>query len=59
MDASELLDRAKTASRLPTPRTGSTPSSKRSSGYSRPLIRAADFRAFIDEHTFNGDRVRP
>jgi hypothetical protein len=28
-------------------------------GYSRPLIRVADFRAFLAEHTFNGDRVRP
>jgi hypothetical protein len=28
-------------------------------GYSRPLIRAADFHAFLAEHTFNGDRVRP
>lgn len=28
-------------------------------GYSRPLIRVADFRAFLAEHTYNGDRVRP
>jgi hypothetical protein len=28
-------------------------------GYSRPLIRVAYFRAFLAEHTFNGDRVRP
>jgi hypothetical protein len=27
-------------------------------GYSRPLIRVADFRAFLAAHTFNGDRVR-
>ena len=28
-------------------------------GYSRPLIRVADFTAFLDEHTYRGDRVRP
>jgi hypothetical protein len=28
-------------------------------GYSRPLIRADDYRAFLAEHTFAGDRVRP
>jgi hypothetical protein len=28
-------------------------------GYSRPLIRVADYRALIDEHTYRGDRVRP
>lgn len=28
-------------------------------GYSRPLIRVADFRAFLDEHTYHDDRVRP
>lgn len=28
-------------------------------GYSRPLIRVGDFTAFLAEHTFNGDRVRP
>jgi hypothetical protein len=28
-------------------------------GYSRPLIRAEDYCAFLVEHTFNGDRVRP
>jgi hypothetical protein len=28
-------------------------------GYSRPLIRVDDYRAFLTEHTFNGDRVRP
>lgn len=28
-------------------------------GYSRPFVRAADYRAFIDEHTYRGDRVRP
>jgi hypothetical protein len=28
-------------------------------GYSRPLIRADDYRAFLAEHTFCGDRVRP
>ena len=28
-------------------------------GYSRPLVRVADYQAFIEEHTFRGDRVRP
>jgi hypothetical protein len=27
-------------------------------GYSRTLIRAEDYRAFVDEHTYRGDRVR-
>ena len=27
-------------------------------GYSRPLIRVADFRAFLAQHTYAGDRVR-
>ena len=28
-------------------------------GYSRPFVRVVDYRAFIDEHTYRGDRVRP
>jgi hypothetical protein len=28
-------------------------------GYSRPLIRAEDYRALIDRCTFRDDRVRP
>jgi hypothetical protein len=28
-------------------------------GYSRPLIRAEDYQAFLVEHTYRGDRVRP
>jgi hypothetical protein len=28
-------------------------------GYSRPLIRVADFQAFLERHTYQGDRVRP
>ena len=28
-------------------------------GYSRPLIRAADYLAMLDEHTYADDRVRP
>jgi hypothetical protein len=28
-------------------------------GYSRPLLRVSDFRAFLDEHTYAADRVRP
>lgn len=28
-------------------------------GYRRPLIRAEDFRRFIEEHTYQDDRVRP
>jgi hypothetical protein len=28
-------------------------------GYARPLLRVADFQAFVAEHTYNGrDRVR-
>jgi hypothetical protein len=27
--------------------------------YSRPLIRAEDFRAFLETHTYRDDRVRP
>jgi hypothetical protein len=28
-------------------------------GYSRPLIRASDYRTLLDSSTYNGDRVRP
>jgi hypothetical protein len=28
-------------------------------GYSRPLILVSDFRAFLAENTYRGDRVRP
>jgi hypothetical protein len=28
-------------------------------GYSRPLIRVADYLTFLEEHTYRGDRVRP
>lgn len=28
-------------------------------GYSRPLIRVDDYRAFIESCTYKGDRVRP
>jgi len=28
-------------------------------GYSRVLIRVADFERFLEEHTYRGDRVRP
>lgn len=28
-------------------------------GYSRPLIRAADYAALIERSTYRGDRVRP
>jgi hypothetical protein len=28
-------------------------------GYSRPLLRVADYQAFIAEHTYQRDRVRP
>ena len=28
-------------------------------GYTRPMIRVADFEAFIEKHTYRGDRVRP
>jgi hypothetical protein len=28
-------------------------------GYSRPLIRAEDYRDFLTEHTYRDDRVRP
>lgn len=28
-------------------------------GYSRPLIRVADYLALLQQHTYHGDRVRP
>lgn len=28
-------------------------------GYSRPLIRVADYLAFVESSTYRGDRVRP
>jgi hypothetical protein len=28
-------------------------------GYSRPMIRAKDYVALLDDHTFRGDRIRP
>ncbi len=28
-------------------------------GYSRPVIRAADYRALVDSNTYADDRVRP
>jgi hypothetical protein len=28
-------------------------------GYSRPVVRAQDYLAWVDEHTYCGDRVRP
>lgn len=28
-------------------------------GYSRPMVRVADYQAYIAEHTYRGDRVRP
>ena len=28
-------------------------------GYSRPMIRAADYLQLVEQHTFRGDRVRP
>jgi hypothetical protein len=28
-------------------------------GYSRPLIRAADFNSYVEANTYRGDRVRP
>jgi hypothetical protein len=28
-------------------------------GYSRPLVRAEDYRRLIDQHTYRGNRVRP
>jgi hypothetical protein len=28
-------------------------------GYSRPLIRAEDYLAHLEQHTYRGDRVRP
>jgi hypothetical protein len=28
-------------------------------GYSRPMVKAADYRALLDRCTYNGDRVRP
>jgi hypothetical protein len=27
-------------------------------GYSRPVIRAANYLAYLNEHTYHGDRVR-
>ena len=27
-------------------------------GYSRPMVRAEDYRRLLDEHTFDGSRVR-
>jgi hypothetical protein len=27
-------------------------------GYSRPLVRAADYRRLLEQHTFDGSRVR-
>jgi len=28
-------------------------------GYTRPLVRVADFERWIEEHTYRGDGVRP
>jgi hypothetical protein len=28
-------------------------------GYSRPLIRASDYRTLLETSTYNGDKVRP
>lgn len=28
-------------------------------GYSRPMVRVGDYLAFVGEHTYRGDRVRP
>jgi len=28
-------------------------------GYSRPLIRVADYNALLEQHTYRGHRVRP
>jgi hypothetical protein len=28
-------------------------------GYTRPMIRVADYLAYLDEHTYRDDRVRP
>jgi hypothetical protein len=28
-------------------------------GYARPLIRVDDFRVYLEQHTYRGDRVRP
>lgn len=28
-------------------------------GHGRPMVRAEDFLALVEEHTFRGDRVRP
>ena len=28
-------------------------------GYSRPLVRADDYRRLLDEHTYDDSRVRP
>jgi hypothetical protein len=27
-------------------------------GFSRPVVKVADYRAFLEEHTYRGDRVR-
>jgi hypothetical protein len=28
-------------------------------GYSRPMVRAEDYRQLLEEHTYREDRVRP
>lgn len=28
-------------------------------GYGRPLVRVSDYQAFVAEHTYSGERVRP
>ena len=28
-------------------------------GYSRPMVRAVDYRRLLEEHTYRNDRVRP
>jgi hypothetical protein len=28
-------------------------------GYSRPMIRVEDYQRFLEEHTYDGSRVRP
>jgi hypothetical protein len=28
-------------------------------GYSRPMVRAEDYLAFVAEHTYRDDRIRP
>jgi hypothetical protein len=28
-------------------------------GYSRPMIRAAEYLALVEQHTYRDDRVRP